>query len=290
MLLGGVCWHPQAMLYQVFPPSQSLAPFMDSYFVLEGNPWEGYQRVKLTPSGSSGIIVQYGDLLRFDNGVHRNEVLSESFVFGQLRKYAFLEASGALKMLGVHFKPTGFHRLFGIPMGPFTDRGVDAERVLGSAAAYLADAVREAGDAPARAAVVEGFLLRFLRRGPLAESATDSAVRLIISHRGNLSISRLAQALQVSSRTLERKFVDEVGILPKMFASIIRFNAMLDSRQTAHNSWLDVAYAGGYCDQSHLIRQVRLFCGEVPSQLLTGNTDDLPTLIQRSYHHHLDAL
>ena len=278
------------MLYQVFPPGRPLSPFIDSYFVLEGNPWEGYQRVKLTPGGSSGIIVQYGDLLRLDNGIHKNELLSECFVFGQLRKYAFLEASGGLKLLGVHFKPTGFHRLFGIPMAPFTDRGVDAERVLGSAAAHLPDEVREAGDAPARVAVAEEFLLRFLRKGPVAESVTDSAVRLISDHRGNLSISRLAQALQVSSRTLERKFVAEVGILPKIFASIIRFNAMLDARQTAHNSWLDVAYAGGYCDQSHLIRQVRLFCGEVPSQLLTGDTDDLPSLIQRSYHHRLSVL
>ncbi|MCC3155479.1 AraC family transcriptional regulator [Hymenobacter sp. BT770] len=277
------------MFYQVFAPCQPLAPFIDSYYVLEGNPWEGYQRVKLTPSGTSGLVVQYGDRLQLENDYHRNELLSESFVFGQLRKYVFLEASGGLKVLGVHFKPTGFYRLFGIPMAPYTDRAVDAELVLGGGAVYLAGRVCDTGEAAARVAVVEEFLLRFLGKGSAAESITDQAVQLILSQRGNLSICGLAQSLQVGCRTLERKFRAEVGILPKQFASIIRFNAMLRARQTTHSSWLDAAYAGGYCDQSHLIRQVKLFCGEVPSQLLTGDTDDLPTLIQHSYHHHLSG-
>ncbi|MFC7669655.1 helix-turn-helix domain-containing protein [Hymenobacter humi] len=114
-------------------------------------------------------------------------------------------------------------------------------------------------------------------------------MHFIQRRQGNLTIHELAQALSVSRRTLERKFVAEVGLLPKMFARIVRCNAMLQARQATHSSWLDAAYAGGYCDQSHLIRQVKQLCGEVPSQLPTGATHDLPTLIQHSYHHRLSG-
>jgi AraC-like DNA-binding protein len=280
------------MVYQVFPPSGPLVPFVDSYYVLEGNPWALPQRVKLTPTGSSGLIIQYGPdegRIRVSNDIYADERLSESFIFGQLRKYAVLEVSGATKMLGVHFKPAGFYHLFGRPMALFTDQGIDIEWGLGRAAAQLTEQVREAQDAAERVEVVDGFLLAFLRKGPIPDSVTDGAVHLLQTSQGNMPITGLAQTLGVSRRTLERKFAAEIGILPKQFASIIRFNAMLNARQISHSSWLDAAYESGYCDQSHLIRQVRLFCGEVPSQLLSDEADDLPGLIQRSCHHRLTS-
>jgi transcriptional regulator GlxA family with amidase domain len=78
-------------------------------------------------------------------------------------------------------------------------------------------------------------------------------------------MAALARRLDVSRRQLERSFLRDLGIGPKMYARIVRLNtvlARLDEVERA--SAVDVALEAGYFDQPHLLRDFRLLAGRSP--------------------------
>jgi len=86
-----------------------------------------------------------------------------------------------------------------------------------------------------------------------------------------VDVARVAAHLGVSSRQLERRFQRCVGLSPKFFARLRRFQRVFPELE--HEGWVGAAAACGYYDQAHLIRDFRAFAGEPPAALVAG--DDL---------------
>jgi AraC-like DNA-binding protein len=94
---------------------------------------------------------------------------------------------------------------------------------------------------------------------------SETASRLIATRGGQLRIGELAHKLGVTRRQLERQSRRDLGISPKMLARITRFRraaAMLSHGRV--RSGADLAAAGGYVDQAHLIREFQEFAGTTP--------------------------
>lgn len=87
---------------------------------------------------------------------------------------------------------------------------------------------------------------------------------------GQVRIGRLANSVGLSVRQFERRFIQQVGVRPKLYARIARFEAALDSRaRSGTKSWTEVAHEFGYHDQMHLVHDFEQFSGETPTNLLT---------------------
>ena len=110
----------------------------------------------------------------------------------------------------------------------------------------------------------------------LARRLTDPSERLQIILRAVdqfVASPTLAKVRQVGDATgyspkrFIKLFEDYVGLTPKVFCRVLRFQAVLD-RITAQKAvdWAKVAVDCGYFDQSHLIRDFREFSGISPSQ------------------------
>ena len=90
-------------------------------------------------------------------------------------------------------------------------------------------------------------------------------MRLLLEARGAARIADVARALGWTRRRLERAFARELGIAPKMFARIVRLNAVLAGLDAAERaSAVDTALAAGYFDQAHLLRDFRALAGRTP--------------------------
>jgi transcriptional regulator GlxA family with amidase domain len=89
---------------------------------------------------------------------------------------------------------------------------------------------------------------------------------MLFSSTDNLRIEKLAYDANMSIKTFERKFTEQVGVSPKLFVRMIRFNKAL-SLKVSHSkkSWTSIAHMCGYFDQMHLIKEFILFSGETPS-------------------------
>jgi methylphosphotriester-DNA--protein-cysteine methyltransferase len=69
---------------------------------------------------------------------------------------------------------------------------------------------------------------------------------------------------------MERRFKRQVGIGPKLFCRIQRFQRVFREIESGGN-WVQAALACGYYDQAHLVRDMRQFSGETPTALLDGD-------------------
>lgn len=99
----------------------------------------------------------------------------------------------------------------------------------------------------------------------------------IYAKRGNITIAQLAEEVGYSTRYLRKLFEDHIGISPKLFSQIVRFQSSLNMLlRTTHYTLNDVIYENGYYDQAHLIHEFRNFGYMTPYQL-TGQKSCLKT-------------
>jgi transcriptional regulator GlxA family with amidase domain len=180
------------------------------------------------------------------------------------RRYAYV---GDTATILVRFTPQGAGCL-GVPASELASRSVALDELLPPARAR--EAHERFLDAPGmveRVAVVEQ-LLRGLPFAP--DPLVARALALIGPTAGeDASIAAVARSLGLSERQLERRFLLRVGITPKRFATLRRFERAVALAKTAP-SLTSAALAAGYYDQSHFIRDFRRFTGTTPSDLLRG--------------------
>ena len=91
------------------------------------------------------------------------------------------------------------------------------------------------------------------------------AVKLIYESKGNIRIKELNEKLFISQSPLEKRFRKVVGTSPKKFASIIRFNAVLEDISTT-KSLSEICYENHFFDQAHFIKDFKQFTGETPEK------------------------
>jgi AraC-like DNA-binding protein len=126
--------------------------------------------------------------------------------------------------------------------------------------------------AASRIKIIESFLVRMLRQH--LETAVGFCVREIVNSCGLKSIQSLSQEVNLSRRQLERSFMATVGLSPKMFARIVRFQRALYRIENYHETSLTgIAYSSGYYDQSHFIKDFKEFSGLNPRQYLQADIE-----------------
>ena len=91
------------------------------------------------------------------------------------------------------------------------------------------------------------------------------AVALIREGGGQARIDDVARSLGWSRRRIERAFARDLGIRPKVYARIVRLNAVLATLDDAERPRaVDLALEAGYFDQAHLLRDFRILAGRTP--------------------------
>jgi AraC-like DNA-binding protein len=171
--------------------------------------------------------------------------------------------------VGVFLQAGHARALTGAPAAELADRVVALNDLWGAAAASLPPELADAGEA-ARIDRLESILRRRLAQAPVAETALKlpALAQCILRARGRLRIEQLAGAAGVSRQHLTRSFREAVGVTPKMFARLARFQAGLAYAGCGANiDWARAAPELGYADQSHMIREFREFSSLTPEAL-----------------------
>uniref|UniRef100_Q02C09 Transcriptional regulator, Fis family n=1 Tax=Solibacter usitatus (strain Ellin6076) TaxID=234267 RepID=Q02C09_SOLUE len=239
------------MRYREFAPGEEASGFVECYWVLEGAEPGSVQRV--VPDGRPELILNLGapfETLR--NGTW--QVQPQCFLAGQISAPLLLRATAGSHILGVRLRPGGAFQLLGMPAQELTGRTVPLDELGLKPLANMRDT----------AEIERTLLQRRQRRDPLM----DEAVRLLS---GSLDVAAVAERLGMSSRQLERRFQARVGIPPKLFARIRRFQRVFPAIEREGAGWVGAAAGCGYYDQAHLIRDFREFAGEPPAALLAGD-------------------
>nr|WP_308463773.1 helix-turn-helix domain-containing protein [Chitinophaga nivalis] len=129
---------------------------------------------------------------------------------------------------------------------------------------YMAEQLAACPAPAAKIAFMEKVLLSALPSST-PDLLVTHAVQQITIHKGNLPIKELARQLFVSQDAFEKRFRRVVGSSPKQFATVTRLRNTIDN-YTPGQSFTELAYAAGYFDQAHFIRDFKTFTGKTPGQ------------------------
>lgn len=259
------------MEYHEIPPSHDLRQIVKCYWTLRqtgvGAP---PAPEKILPDGCCEIVIHRADSFhrQGQDGTCREQ--PRVLIAGQLEKVLEVVPSGKIDLFGVRFHPTGLHRLTGLAVSEIRGLQVDPGDLSGD----LGRSLRELEILPPRGLVtrVEEILRRHSGAARGSIEAVERAVELIEESQGGLSLEEVARLCEMSRRQLERLFPVMVGLRPKQFARIVRFQGLLDRIDVeGPRNWSSLALRCGYFDQSHMIREFRSLAGQSPAAHFAGD-------------------
>ena len=212
--------------------------------------------------------------LHFDDG--SSKTASKIQLFGSHASMK-IEARfhGRFLEFGIFLKPFASWQLFRIPPANFTEAEFNAEDVFGRWIQEFWMRLAECRSFPDRVSIADQLLLPFaLNAAPLTK--TLRAGEMLLHAPASSSIERIAFDAALTVRTFGRTFSAEMGIAPKLFARVARFQRAIDLKRESGESWLTVAHESGYFDQMHMVRDFRDIGGRAPGQLIESIGDAQP--------------
>lgn len=174
-----------------------------------------------------------------------------------------------IDLLGVKFHPLALARLTGIDMHNIANQIIPAEDIWGYEIEWLGDEMQSVGSIENAILVLERFLIKkYLQCQTNSRIAiVENAIALMDTHPGALSIKELQYQTNTSRKTFERAFIQYLGITPKLYSDIMRYNyakAMIDS--TPEINIGEVSYRFGYYDNSHFAGEFKRFSNYTPGE------------------------
>ena len=198
--------------------------------------------------------------------IHKpRSVISGQFTYRVDRYVSYPE----ILMIIVDFRPGALHRLTGIPFTELTNKDLDAETVFPPEIRRVNDRLNSTDSYDEMIQLVETFFTELFQRSQKEFVAIDRMLSLI-AQEPDYSIDWLARNSYLSLRQLERKFDERVGINPKTFLRISRFNQSYWLHlKNPKLSWFDIAMTCGYTDYQHLVREYKEFANTTPNIFFT---------------------
>ncbi len=271
-------------LYRCYVPRPPLAEFVALFWLYQGYaPAHAMERV--LPDGAMQLVINLRENT-FRVYDRRNPERFQRFpgclVCGARSSFVVIDTASQASTIGVHFKPGGAFPFITESAGALRDADAPLDALWGAAADDLREGLCIAATPEDKFRLLEQILLARARL-PLAEHpAVAVALRRFQGVPPTRTVADVAEQVGLSSRRFIQVFSEAVGLTPKLFCRIQRFQAVLrlvkGGRQVA---WADAAAACGYCDQAHLIRDFQTFAGLTPTAYLArrgehGNHVPLP--------------
>jgi len=259
---------PVAMLLRR-TPTRALAPFVESlwYFDDTADGASRAVRERALPTGSTNLVFRLSsEPVRVFEGVDDEvgNTFGHAVISGARESYYVRDTSRPSSSVGAHFRPGGAAALLGVPGEELAGRHTALADLWGRSATDTRERMLEERSPAARIARLEELLLARLPESAPLHPAVDHALARL-GARGACSIEALAADAGMSHRRLIELFRNAVGLTPKVYARIRRFQAALErSTRGRPAGWTEVALACGFYDQSHLTREFVALAGMTP--------------------------
>ena len=255
------------MNYQEISPCERLKAYVKCYFLFESSSENSFVDT-VFPSGFTEII--------FNLGTGKWQTFSgDQFVttptielWGQIIKPLTIRSIGKNTMLGIRFFPYAMSCFVKENIDSLNNQVVDFKDLSGNAISVLHSQLLETNVLNQRIALVEDFLLNTLSQ--CKRKHNKIAVLNNIMHELKQedffdNIENVASRYGITSRYLQKLFLQYTGLTPKLYTKINRFQNSLRLVTQNNNSLTSIAYDCGYFDQSHFIREFKSFTGLTPS-------------------------
>jgi AraC-like DNA-binding protein len=265
------------MITQTYVPRPPLSDFVGLFWYREGyNP--AHARERCLPGGSAELIINlHQDMLPvFDRqNPAKFQPGPGSVLYGPHSEYFVIDPC-QVSILGVHFKPGGVFPFFNLSASELHNNIVSLDALWGRQTDELRNRLLEAETTAARFRLLEQMLLTKARQPLVKHPAITFALSKFPNSPHTRTIHTLAEHIGLSQTRLIALFREQVGLTPKLYGRVQRFQAVLHLLERPQPvGWVDASLTCGYFDQSHFIHDFRTFSGFNPTAYLAQRSNRL---------------
>jgi AraC-like DNA-binding protein len=282
------------MMHRLYVPPAPLASFIRCFWYWEGTPHhpsaptEGapgaptpqpHARERLLPNGEASIVFNLRDeeMRLYDADDPSRFVSCGLAGLTGARTHCFaIDTAAEEWVVGIQFRPGGTFPFFREPAGEVANRSMPLEDLWRDAAGEIREQLLAACSADAMFAVLERALMAQLVRGLELHPAIEFARGHICRAPQVATVSGVMESIGLSQRRFIELFREQVGLTPKAFCRVRRFQRVLEAVHRRKSvDWAQVALDGGYYDQAHFIHDFQGFSGLTPAAYLALATEHL---------------
>jgi AraC-like DNA-binding protein len=243
-----------------YTPSTNLQPYIKIFHIIES---DGAMENFILPD--TGIVIAFrfkGIVSASENGIESN--LPNVALSGLRHAPRVIKYSPKSGNVLIIFHPGGPAAFLHEPLHELSGLSVPATSFKNFTDANdLAERLCNAENNFDRIKLVEEALVSKLKRNIIDPLVLHAAQQIKSSH-GTTRIKELIETLSISRDAFEKRFRQTIGTSPKQFSNITRIRSLIDKAKD-HKTLTELAYSYGYFDQSHFIKDFRLFTGQSPS-------------------------
>jgi AraC-like DNA-binding protein len=271
----------ELMVLQTHFPTFPLNQFIEVLIYFEGLQYP-HKLDRFLPNGDTEILISLRDATQF---IYDNDTLEEiqacRHVWASgLRTAPITIPSGTgAAMMVIAFKKGQAAPFFPFPMNEIADRVIDGDSIWHSEFTHLREKLLETPAVALRFRIVERFLLNTFRARLETNACVAFAVREMTNKPDQVNIARMNAQIGYSPKHFIDMFRRHVGVTPKSYLKIMRFQKALQLIDSAESiDWRRISLDCGFYDQAHFIHDFRHFSGFTPEQYAK---------IQTSYQNYL---
>ena len=265
-------------VYRTYCPQPPLAEFVDLIWLYEGFEQTHTREYRL-PDGSMELIINLHDdtIPVYDRqNTDQFQTFRGSVISGAHSESFIIDTASLTSVMGVHFKPGGAFPFFKLPASELHNAHVSLQTVWGAAVDDLREQLLEAETLEIRSCILEQALLARLARPLVGHPAVAFALKEFQEVPHTRTISDVSERIGLSSRRFIQVFHEEVGLTPKLFCRVQRFQEVLRRiGREQQVEWVDIALTCGYFDQAHFIHDFRAISGLNPGAYLLNRSEHL---------------
>lgn len=264
------------MLYVHRVPAPPLDAFIESIWLCENDP-KPHMLERVLPSGAAQLIVNLKEdqtrVYHPDSGSDWVTTSSGTVLSGVQSRYCVIDTAEQESVAGIVFKPGGTVPFFRVPAQEACDADIPLDVLWGCRAIELREQLLEAPDPQAKLDALERVLAEMCKL-PGPHPAVVFALKTFVHRPNETTISAVSEMAGLSPKRFIERFKGAVGVAPKHYCRILRFQRALASAENGHGvDWTRIAFDCGYFDQAHFIRDFRSFAGVTPTMYQAGRTE-----------------
>lgn len=257
-------------MYLQRQPRPSLRPFVRTLWASNGGesrPSAATARERVLPTGDMHLVFRLGDdpLRLFDDVDDRTGRTVGRAVVGGARAACYLrEVVSPTCSVGAQLRPGASSLLFGVPADELAGRHTPLDDLWPGAASRIREQLHEARRPERQLDLFEALLEARL---PVVRGLHPAVAQALAQFRTAPDVRAAVAATGYSHRAFTTMFRRDVGLAPKRYCRVLRFQRVL-ARAAADPtaSWADLALDAGYSDQPHFNRDFREFAGVTPGE------------------------
>jgi AraC-like DNA-binding protein len=267
------------MLYLTHIPAPPLNSFVEMFWFYDGFPKREHKKERLMPDGSVELVINLNDdeaRIYDRENLDKCDRLPGTVVCGPHSSFFVIDTAEQDSVMGIHFRPGGAFPFFKLPADELHNLHVSLEDLWGSEAGLLRQRLLEAATPEKKFQVLEACLMARTSRPLERHRAVNFALGLFRNIHAAPAIADVSDQIGISSRRFIQLFSSEVGLTPKLFCRVRRFQRVLEKIRTgAEFDWVDLAASCGYFDQAHFIHDFKAFSGINPTTYMATKTEHM---------------